>query len=222
MKQNSWSYSALTAFEQCPRRFYLTRETKQVPDTPGEAALWGQTVHKHLEDRARDGKKLPDTLRHLDPMISKLQQAPGDTLVERRMTINSSFQPTDWRAKDAWCRSVVDIGKVHERNAFLIDWKTGKYKPENDQLELFAGMTFAVYPEVESVKTMFVWLKGDGPPTVQTFQREQSSGIWQGFIERVARLEAARIENRWPPRPSGLCKKWCPVGKRLCDYCGTD
>jgi hypothetical protein len=50
------------------------------------------------------------------------------------------------------------------------------------------------------------------------FQREDVPKIWQEFAPRVQRLELAHQENRWPKKPSGLCRKHCPV--RDCEFHG--
>ena len=48
-KPLAWSYSLLQAFETCPRRFKLTRITKEVQEPQSEAMLHGNEVHKSLE-----------------------------------------------------------------------------------------------------------------------------------------------------------------------------
>jgi hypothetical protein len=49
-----WSYSSLSSFLQCPRRFYLTRVVKEVKEPPTQATLWGQEVHSALELRIKE------------------------------------------------------------------------------------------------------------------------------------------------------------------------
>ena len=47
--KHPWSYSALTSYETCPKRYQLTRVTKQVTEPQTEATRWGNEVHKALE-----------------------------------------------------------------------------------------------------------------------------------------------------------------------------
>ena len=53
---------------------------------------------------------------------------------------------------------------------------------------MFAALLFASHPEIDRIKTGYVWLKTNGV-TVETYQREQLPLIWGGFLGRVKRLE---------------------------------
>jgi hypothetical protein len=219
LAMTAWSHSALNKFETCPRQYYLLRVSKQAKDVKGEAALWGDTVHKHLEARAKDGAPLPSYLDYLDPIVGRILATPGEKIIEHKITITQGYTATSWFAKDAWCRSIVDLGVVGETSATLLDWKTGKRKPDSDQMALFAGMALAAYPYIEVVHTGFVWTK-DRKVDRDRFTRSDAPAIWREFLPRVARLEHAFATNAWPANPSGLCRKYCPVGKALCSYCG--
>lgn len=209
-KPVAWSYTALTAFETCPKQFYHTRVAKDVPNPPGEAALWGQRVHKGLEDRVRDKKPLPPSLEGYEGLASKFDNAPGSVIVEKQICIDRNMQPTEWFSKTAWCRGVIDVGVLNGPKAAAWDWKTGKRKPDNQQLQLFAGLMFIQYPEVEVVNTGFIWLQ-EKKMDKEVFMREQTFDIWETFMPRVARLEKAHRDNDWQAKPSGLCNGWCSV-----------
>lgn len=220
MLQKAWSYSALSSFETCPRRYYFTKVSKQVMEPQTEATMWGNKVHSALEKYAKREAALPEQMEKWGPYVDKIMSREGKPVIEQKMAINSSFHPTKWFAKDVWCRGIIDIGKVGERKAWLYDWKTGKHDPTTDQLKLFAGMAFAHFPWIEEVTTGFIWLKV-GKFDKENFTRDQVQDIWAEFLPRTERLDVAFNENKWVPRPSGLCKKWCPVGRTLCEYCGV-
>lgn len=209
-KPVAWSYTALTSFENCPRQFYHIKVKKDVPDPPGEAALWGQRVHKAFEERLRDGVCFPDTLAGFEKYARLFGGIPGTLLVEQQIALTKDFKPTAWFGKDVWVRAVLDVAVVNGRKAMVADWKTGKRKPDSAQMKLFAGVAFELYPEVEIVDTTFVWLP-DKKLDRETFKREDKSSIWQEFAPRVLRLENAHKTGDWPPRPSGLCRKHCAV-----------
>lgn len=217
-KPMTWSHSALTAFETCPRKYYHIKVAKDTQDPPGEAALWGQTVHKHLEERAKNGVPLPESLQYCEPIVNQIISRDGKRIVEEQIALTRNLTPTGWFAKDVWCRGIVDIGIVNEKNAVLLDWKTGKRKPDNDQMQLFAGFAFKKWPWVEKITTAFVWLK-DNKTDKQVFKRdEHESQIWQEVMPRVTRMEQAYEKDSWPAKPSGLCRNYCPV--RSCEFCG--
>ena len=222
MKKPAWSYSSLTAFEQCPKRYYHTRVKKDVPDPPGEAAKWGTEVHKHLELRVTEDKPLPEQLQYLEPMMGKILATPSDEVhAERQYCFNADFQPVTWFSKDAWCRSVIDLEVRKGDRALILDHKTGKRKPDSDQLRLFAAVKMTADKTINKVTTGFLWLK-DNKIDKETYTRDDVPVIWQDYLARVARLESAMHNDKWVPKPSGLCKAWCPVGKTRCQYCGKD
>ena len=214
-----WSYSALTAFETCPKRYQLTKVTKQVVEKQSEAMLWGNKVHKSLELFARDGKPLPPEMMEYGRYVKKIQAYEGKRVVEERISLTKDFRRTTWMAKDVWVRGIIDIGKVGSETAYILDWKTGKHRPDSDQLKLFAALAFAKYPWIKKAVTGFIFLKVEKFEK-ETFTRKQLPEIWNEFIPRLKRLAIANAEDKWLPRPSGLCKNWCPVGRLLCEHCG--
>lgn len=216
-KPVAWSHSALNSYETCPRRHYLTKVSKEVPDPPGATATHGLTVHKAFEARLRERTPLPPTLEQFDSFVTILLRKQGELLVEQQWAIDRSFRPVAWFDKSVWCRAVIDAGKVQGERAVLFDWKTGKRKMDSDQLKLSAGMAFARFPQVQTVVTGFVWL-GAQKLDQETYHRAQVGDIWGTFLPRVARLEVATQENRWEPRPSGLCRNYCPVPKNRCEF----
>lgn len=216
-KMPPWSFTALTAFETCPRRYYLTRVSKDVVEPQTEATIWGNRVHKALENRLSKNTQLPDYLSSYEPILSKIDSKAGKKLVEERMTLDKSFRPTTWMSESAWCRGVVDVGVIGDKKATILDWKTGKRKMASDQLKLFAGLAFAHYPWLEQVSTGFVWLK-ENTIDKAVFTRDQIPTLWQEFLPRVQRMEHAYSEAKWPALPSGLCRNWCPC--TTCEFCG--
>ena len=219
MNFKAWSFSALTAFETCAKQYYHVKVAKDIKEVEGEAATWGKKTHKHFEDRIAKAIPLPDYLAAYEGIANSISAKPGTKLVEYQMAITSDFKPTEWFAKDVWCRGIVDAGVLTSKRAAAFDWKTGKRKPESDQLRLFAGLMFAHFPNLEVVDTAFVWIK-ENKMDRETVQKAEVPIIWQEFAPRVARMKRAFDENRFPPNPSGLCRKWCPVPKHICSYSG--
>ena len=219
----AWSYSALTSFETCPRRHYLTRIAKKVVEPESEAIKWGNRVHAAMEAYLLFGTDLPAGMEQFAALAGKIKAkgAEPDASIEaeRKVCLNDSYKPVTYFAKDAWVRGVLDLSVKKRSKLFVGDWKTGKPKPASDQLKLFAALAMETDPEVEEVVTAFIWLQ-PGTLTIDRFTREDLPGIWQEFIPRVARLQHAVTADKFPPRPSGLCRNWCPVGKHNCDYCG--
>jgi hypothetical protein len=156
-----------------------------------------------------------------EKMAKLITDNPGEKIVEKQMSINESLRPTGWFADDAWCRGIVDVGVINGSRALLLDYKTGKRKPDLTQLKLFAGLAFASFPDLEVINTGFVWLK-HGTIDKKEYTRKEVPMIWQEFIPRVQRMQRAYDEDKFPPKPSGLCRNYCSVPKHKCEYSGRE
>lgn len=215
-----WSYSLLSDFETCPRRFYFTRETREVVEPPNEAMTHGNQVHKVLEQGIRDGAAPPQGYEQYAPYIATARAAPGEHLVEYKFGLDRVLRPTGFFSPDVWVRGVFDFVALRGPRAVVLDWKTGKPKVDRDQLTLFAAATLATFGQIEAVKTGYVWL-AHGKIDREVFVRADAPGIWDEFRARVARVDLARETNNFPPSPSGLCRKHCPVPFSKCEFSGN-
>jgi hypothetical protein len=137
--------------------------------------------------------------------------------VEQKYALDRNFQPTGYFDNNVWYRGIGDVVKIYHTRGAVLDWKTGQIKVDSVQLMLMAQCLFSHFPELEQVHTGFVWLK-DGATTVQTFTRQDIADSWVGLLSRVKTLEEATKANNFPPKPSGLCRKHCPVV--TCKYNG--
>ena len=213
----AWSFSALNQYNTCAYQYYRLKIKKDVKDSMIEAALWGNEVHKHLEHRLRHQTPLPERFKQYEYLARPFDAAKGVVLAEQKLTLNRNLDPTTWFANDAWCRGIVDVTVLNEDSgrAFAGDWKTGKRKPDSDQLMLFAGLIFAHYEFIDRADTAFIWLK-EKATDKETYTRDQEKDIWDHFFGKLKRLENSLVKDTWPKKPSGLCKGWCPV--RDCSY----
>lgn len=223
-KSFAWSYSVLSSFETCPKRHYLTKVSKEVSEGQSDEMAWGNKVHKALELRIKNKTPLPETLTAYEKFavsVDRKQAAGCIVNAEQKLGIDINYQPVGFFAPTIWARAITDVtvANPESKRAAVLDWKTGKPTPASAQLKLCAAMTFSHLPWVDTVSTSFVWL-GTGGTTDETYTRDQIPEIWQEFAPRVQRLEHALTAGLFPPKPSGLCAKWCPVPKRMCEHSG--
>lgn len=216
----SWSFSAIEDFVNCPRKYQLTRVLRVAKREETEEIKWGIVVHKSLELRVTQAKPLIPELSHMEPFMQTLMSWPGEKLAEEgsgQLCINDKFEPVDWFAKDAWCRGIIDIGvRLSDDTIWQGDYKTGKRRPGSTQLMLAAALRMHTEPAINTVKSAYIWLKGEkGRLDSEQYTRAQLPEIWQEFMPKVKKLEVAYQEDRWPPKPSGLCP-WCPANKTQC------
>jgi len=223
-KPFAWSYSKLKNFEVCPKRHYNVDVIKAFKDEEGEALQWGNAVHKALANRCGKGRvPLPHPMAGYEKWAERVT-SPGKTipvptiLVEQQLAIDENFAPTKWFANDAkragmgepWYRGIADVLKIKDKGALAIDWKTGKVIDDAPQLALLAACIFAHYPDVERVRSEFIWLKEDAS-TRQDFDRDQMADIWKGLWPRIEALKLAHETLNYPAKPGFLCRRYCPV-----------
>jgi len=214
----SHSFSALKQYETCPKRYYHQRITKEVKDSVGEATLYGERVHKHLEDYLKTGAALPDDSAKLQPLCDTFRANAGDGgfFVEQEYTLNKDLQETGWWDADAWLRFKLDVLVVRDNGtAIVADWKTGKRRPDFDQLEMFALAVFSFWPAVNKVTSVFVWTK-ENAMDKETYKREHIDDMWTRLLTRINRVEKSLETDVWPAKPSGLCR-YCPC-KDFCEF----
>ncbi len=209
------SYSAIKQYENCPKQYYMQRVTKEVEPSFGEASIYGNRIHEQLELRLKGEAELPEESAKYEALAAAFASLPGELVAEQEMTLNANLEPTGWWAKDAWLRSKLDVIVINGDFAVVADWKTGKHRPDFTQLEMFALQTFIHYPQVNKVKSTFVWLK-DMITDSETCSREQAPDLWAQLMNRINRIEHSLIKEQWPAKPSGLCP-WCPA-QHLCEF----
>lgn len=209
-KPIAWSYSKLNSFETCPKKFYHNTIAKDFKESESDVMRYGKEVHTAIEKRIAMGLKFPLHLTHLEPIVAKFADANGTKLVEQQLAINENFQPTGWFDNDVWCRTVIDLAIVGGEHAVLVDWKTGRMSDDFTQQRLAAAIFFIYHPEVKSADIMYYWLK-DKKPTVEQLNREDVKHVWAPLIKRVQKFNLAHKTTDFPPRPGGLCKRYCPV-----------
>lgn len=220
-KPFAWSYSSLEQYDNCPRQYYYERVTKEVK-FDSKARTWGTQIHKLVEDRLKEKKPLPEKLDDtpLAPVEQHLQKIEkfGDAVkVEHKIALTRNLKLTEFFARDAYVRSVIDVLVWARRKIASIDWKTGKIRPGSTQQHLSTAMMMEVDPQISESRTVFVYLK-HGKAEAETVHRDQKPEIWKQFLTRAQRVEDAHEKDKWPPRPSGLCNGWCSVGSSRCEF----
>lgn len=233
----AWSWSALESYETCPKKHWHTKVRKDVTDPPGEDATWGKQVHAAMANRIAKGRALPPEMPYehqIEKVMRHSDRTVVTTRVEQQMAVTEDMTPCQYFDKqvDPWCRSVADVLKVREQDglARLVDWKTGRGKfyrdpvngehiaTEPGQLRLSAAVVFAHYRTVDLIWAQYVWLQED-VVTEEAITRADLPNFWSGMLPRVDRMEKAYDTTDYPPKPSGLCKKHCPVTS--CPYHGV-
>lgn len=222
------SHSSIKLYEQCPRKFWHLRVIKDVVEPEGEQAKYGTWVHAAFEEHVKNGVPLPETLKVWESPLSKFLRLEVEC--EKELVLDEHLKPVRgdnaWWSEAAWLRAKIDLSaKLSPTSLLILDYKTGKHKPDFDQLELGALFEFAYDPELQVVIGAFVWTKHPelGLQDQRTYTRDMVNGLWAKHLARIKEIHISEETGNWPARPSGLCK-WktgqcaaydrCPYGRR--------
>jgi hypothetical protein len=218
----AWSFSRLGTFETCPKKYYETTIAKNVVEKENEGGNWGTLAHDALKNYLGFGTPLPVDMTAYQKWADAVKNGPGNLLVEQKFALTKDFQPTTWMAKNVWVRIIGDAVRIWEKGSHAIalytDWKTGgTIKNDDTQLAVSAQAIFSYFPQVEKIRTKYVWLSHDADYD-KVYTRPDLAAVWSELFDRVGNMERAVTSGAFPPRPSGLCVRHCPVN--TCPFWG--
>lgn len=205
----AYSYSSLKQFSNCPRNYYETKVLKKWQQAKTEQIIYGEAVHKALEDHIKSDIPLGPHERFAG-VAATIKALPGRKITEYKMAVDSDLNPCDFFSKDVFMRGVADVTVVNTPKALVIDYKSGKANyPDPDQLELMSLMLFRHLPEVEQIKGALLFILYDKVITAN-YDRKNSRAGWIKWIAKTEEVEKAAERGIFRELPSGLCG-WCPV-----------
>lgn len=210
--KTAWSFSVLSMFEQCRKKYYHIKIQKDAKDSNSSFSNEGKEIHKAMFNRVIKGTPLPLPIRHLEKWGKRFADAPfDDRHGEMQMCLNNKFEPVDWFAPDAWVRAIVDLLIIRGDTAIIVDWKTGKKRIDWTQLQLTAAVLSRLMPEIKNFKLVFVWLKSSEVSSME-LELADIKSVWMTLLPRVKEIEQAKLTTSFPATESGLCR-YCPVSQ---------
>ena len=213
-KAAPWSFSRIKAFEQCPKQFYHEKVLKQYPFIQTDAMIYGNQFHKACEDYIGKGEPIPERFMYIKDALDKLNQRKGVKICEQRLGVTANLEPCTFGARNVWFRGIVDLAILDEDSGigWIIDYKTGKSAKYADkgQLELMALAIFAHYPKITSIRAGLLFVVAN-KLVKETYEVVDRANLWEKWASNYATMEKAFEADVWNPRPSGLCKRHCPV-----------
>jgi hypothetical protein len=188
-----YSYSNLATWQKCPRQWEAKYVLRSWPDEPPAPALIrGKAVHAALECAVRDGADVPDDVWLPDGLIPLLQL--GHARVEDKLEVTDP----------AHIIGYLDVALVTEDKAHVIDWKTGKLRPDPLQADVYAMLARRVW-SVDEVT--FTWVGVDSKKAVTSQPDDNAERRVMSIINDI------ESNGKYPPTPSWLCRfcplKWC-------------
>ena len=217
MNTFSWSFSRLKNWETCPSRFLHYDMLKDVKEPESPQLAEGGATHKAFENRIRHNTKLPLGLLQHEPTMAKLASLPGEVYAEQRLALTKQFKPVGFFGAGVWFRTVIDYCNINNGVAAVVDYKTGKVTEDLTQMQLMSATIMHTDPTVQRVKARLLFVNHNHAERAE-FVRGDLSEIWGEILPRVNKLEAAIDAQEFPPKPGGLCKRYCAVSS--CPYHG--
>ena len=209
-----WSFSKIKAFEQCPKKFYHLKIAKDYSEPETDAMYYGTAFHEAAEEYVRDNVPLPPQFDYAKGALDALNAKRGKKLCEYKMGLTENLEPCDFFADDVWFRGVADLIILDEEaeTAWVIDYKTGRNARYADkgQLELMALIIFKHYPQITRVKAGLLFVIAKGLIKAE-YEIDSEPNLWEKWLGIYGKMQKAFESDVWNPRPSGLCKRHCPV-----------
>ncbi|MGI9033296.1 MAG: ATP-dependent DNA helicase [Acidimicrobiales bacterium] len=237
------SVTGLVTYARCPKQYFWT-VVRPLPRRGSAAARLGTEVHRWIQQRAGGQMSLiePDEA-DLDPDTFSATTIPaGPDLASR---LKSSFLASPWADLDpvrveapfvlALGNHVVRgrIDAVYQRDGRfeLVDFKTGRQSSTADpsagvQLDLYGLAAVEAWrADPSTVRTTYCWLRGDGPPAVESTDWSAAT------LDRVrAELSATldhMVAGRFAPTAGAWCGgcdflSVCPAGQSRAGGAATD
>lgn len=216
-KPPAWSYSSITLFDQCPKKYYHLRVAKDIKEPESEAMMYGKDVHLAAENFMRDGTPLPGKYEYMRPLLEKLKNIPGERFCEIKMGLKKQdgrLVACEFFDKDVWYRGIADLIIVnHETGeARVVDYKTGKSSRYADtkQLALMAACVFARFPQVKVVKSALLFVVA-ADLVKADYKVEAGYNIFSELDGTLVSRETAYETGVFNPKKNFSCKAWCPV-----------
>lgn len=208
----TWSYSSISLFQQCPRKYHRMRVVKDIVEPPQTYLIYGTEVHKAAEEYLRDGTPIPAKYAYIQPKIEPFKNMEGTMYCEHEMGVTKDLEPCGFHDKNVWFRGIADVLIINGDKARIVDWKTSKTSRYADkkQLELLSLLVFKHFPQVKTINAGLVFLVVDDLVRAK-YEREIEGRAWTKWLGETQQLDKAFEADVWNPKPNFTCNGWCPV-----------
>ena len=224
MKPSSWSYSGITLFDQCPKKYYHMRVAKDISEPASTAMMYGTDVHAAAEYYIRDGTPLPEKYSYLNPLLDKLNTYPGQKYCELEMglqRVDGRLLPCAFDDPKVWYRGIADLVIISPdgKMARIIDYKTGKSSRYADtkQLALMAACVFLHFPTVVHIKAALLFVVAEDLVKAE-YDAPTGMHIFTELDKILVQRDEAYESEVFNPKKNFTCKAYCPV--RICPHNG--
>lgn len=202
-----WTHSKLADFEKCKLQFKLKHIDKLSQGT-SPALERGSAIHEMIEGYVSGWvKTLDKAVVGLRKELAALKK--DKPMVEALWAHDRNYRPlADMWTKDAWCRAKLDAMVDDGKTVRVIDFKTGRMYPSNeDQVRFYAMLGLSRSPTAQWAKLELWYVDQDalvaGDATVT---RDDIPKLAKDYTRRAERMYKA---TTFTAEPGYHCRT-CP------------
>ena len=218
MKFNPYSYSKISTYNSCPKKFhfqYVLKVGDVQMDSPALAK--GRCVHSIFEysgnvsDEVKNSeyyqisKDIYD--KFLQTNLSHYVLTDKPKFAEQKIALNKELKPCDYKDKDVLFKGIVDQVLVKD-DLYLNDFKTGKYVDERyqsyEQLLFYAIYFFIKHENIQNIYISYLYVE-HGLENKMLLERKYLDNYKKLLLTNIINIENEE-------------KFECKITK-LCDYC---
>jgi len=205
------SYSFIRDYLNCPRKAHHIFVLKDIPFTETEQMKWGNIVHQNLEDAINQNKPFSQETAKYAPYVQSLKALKEPIEAEVKLGATATGAPAGFFDKGSVSyRGKIDVLIRGNKEALLVDWKTGKVREDPLELEIQAFLVKANFPQLKRISGFYVWL-AEGK-----IGQKHDLSDWLTMYKYLTNLRDKIInEKEWRPTPNALCP-WCAVAS--CEF----
>jgi len=215
----AWSFSRLYDFENCNLLFQHKYILKTVPFVGNAATERGTKIHKQLERNVirsnRQQSQVAGDVEHMIGVVRNFTNTHKTLFVEHKMAFKEDMSKCSWFDSETWFRAIVDVIGNNEEHSSIIDWKTGQYRVNPDQLRLYNVAVLTTWDFLKTASSALVFVDHKKSSPVCKTTREELPDILGEFRDRSEAIQIAVERDEWPAKKNFNCR-WCSVSD--CQY----
>lgn len=205
-----YSYSRISRYLGCPRRYQYERILKLVPANPPSttAADRGTLLHSMAEQYIKNEvATLPTELIKFQRVLSNMQET--GCIPEAKLAINDKMEPVEYDSPDVKFFGIIDTIEFQPSTLILGDWKSGQVRDYSPQLSFYGMLGGIHYKDHGTIKLRARFID-QGRTVEYPFSRSDIELTFMKYSQHVEMIEKDLV---FAPNPSAACA-FCPYSKK--------